>query len=150
MSSTPFFYFKRIKKQIITISLAVTLIAVILGTNISDSALGGIFEQFTPPDWSEVKDRNIVKNSIPITILETQGADCLVSAKNFNYIIEHNYFKRSQDLANELQYDKENETIIVSCDRIPNDTSKLDVWYATDEAIHHAEKYEYFITSIND
>jgi len=138
------------KKQIITISLIVTLIAVILGTNISDSALGDMFEQFTPPDWSTVKERNIVKNSIPITILEKTGSDCIMSAKNFDYIIEHNYFKRSQDLANELQWDKESKTIIVACDKISNDTSKLVVWYATDEAIHHAEKYEYFITSIND
>jgi len=75
----------------------------------------------------------------------------MVNAEKFDHIIDHQYFKRSQDIANELQYDKENKTIVISCDKIPEDTasSTLHVWYATTEALYHSEKYEYFVTAVN-
>ena len=144
--------------KISVISLAVIVAVVMLflasdtseNTIISNSVLGQALKQFAPADWNEVKQRNIVKNSIPITLLEKSENNCTVNAENFDYIISHKYFKRSQELAKELQYDKENNTLVISCDKIPEDKSTLHVWYATTEALNHSEKYEYFVVASVD
>ena len=136
------------KEKIIIVSLAILFIIVIFSTDISNSILGEFLEQYFEPDWSQVDKRNIVKNSIPITVLEATGKECTVSAENFDYIIEHQYFKLSEELAKELQYNKENQTLIIPCDEIPEEESKLHVWYITEEALKHSKKYKYFVTSI--
>lgn len=136
------------KEKIIILALVVLIGVVVLSTDVSNSVLGKLFNVYLPPDWSQVQERNIVKNSIPITLLEEQGENCIVTAENFDYIIDHQYFKRANQLANELQYDKESKTLMIPCDIIPEKNSKLHVWYATDKAINHSLKYEYFVTSI--
>lgn len=135
------------KEKIIVGVLAIAVIVVIFSTDISDSVLGQIMEQYTPPDWSEVQERNIVKNSIPISVIEKSGNDCLVNAENFEHIIDHRYFKRSEELVKELHYNKEDKTLLISCNIISEESSQLHVWYATSEALMHSEKYEYFITT---
>ena len=103
-------------------------------------------ESFTAPNWDEVHERNIVKNSIPIELLDETNQGCTVIATNFNQIIDQNYFVRSDQLANELKYDRENDTLIIPCELIQNEKSRLNVWFAITESPKHAEKYEYFIT----
>ncbi len=61
-------------------------------------------------------------------------------------IIDHQYFVRSDELANKLQFDRENQTFILPCDELAGEKSRLNVWYVIPEAKKHAEKYEYFIT----
>ena len=53
-----------------------------------------------------------------------------MSAQKFDVIIEHPYFIRGNELAKELKYDKENQTITLSCDLVELGTSRLNVWYA--------------------
>ena len=124
--------------------------AVILAYFFIDTS-GTIFEvvsdQLIPPNWNEVRERDIVKNSIPIVFLEKNNDNCKFKAENFNLIIDHPYFVRSQQLVTELKYDRENETLIMPCQNILEEKSRLNVWYAVEEADRHAKKYEYFITS---
>ena len=143
------------KNKALFVVLAVTVIAIICSTIIfptvlSNSILGQFLEKYSTPDWSEVKERNIVKNSIPIIILERSKNDCTINAENFEYVIDHQYFTRSEKLAKELHYDKENKTLIIPCDEITEEKSKLHVWYATEEALNHSEKYEYFIKPVEN
>jgi hypothetical protein len=138
------------KEKIILVGIAVGIVLVVLATDFSNSILGNFIESFKKPDWDQVKERNIVKNSIPISLIERAGGECIASAKSFEYIIENHYFVRSQELVNELQYDKENKTIKIPCDKLSEEKIELHVWYATEEALKHSTKYEYFITPFED
>ena len=125
---------------------------VVLGTafyfyDTSNSLLGIVVEPFTAANWDEVENRNIVKNSIPIILLdETFGGQCKVSAENFSLITSHQYFINSNQLSSELKYDSNENTLLIPCDQLTGEKSTLNVWYATEEAKNHPTKYEYFVT----
>jgi len=113
----------------------------------SDSILGTINEYFSAPIWDEVRERDIVKNSIPIIYQENlKSGTCSVYAEKFDIIIEHKYFVRGEELADKLNYDREKETLIISCDKLYGEKSRLNVWYILEESPKYPEKYEYFIT----
>ncbi len=141
----------RVKKNdlIFLIAIGIVIILVLIYAPIEKSMFGVFLEQFSKVNWNEVKERNIVKNSIPIILLEEKGTSCIVNADSFDLIISHEYFERSAELERELSYDSENETLMVSCDLLDGEKSRLNVWYALIEAEKHATKYEYFITSWN-
>jgi len=141
----------RAKKNdlIFLISIGIVIILVLIFVPIEKSMFGVFLEQFSKVNWSEVKERNIVKNSIPIIFLEEKASSCIVNADNFDLIISHEYFVRSADLERELNYDSESETLLVSCDLLDGEKSRLHVWYAIKESEKHPTKYEYFITSWN-
>ena len=136
-------------KTILLISI-IGLSASIYFYDSSNSLLGQVLDPFESPIWDEVANRNIVKNSIPIILLdETFGGQCKVSAENFELIISHQYFVKSNQLSNELKYDPLEKTLLVSCDKLVGEKSRLHVWYATEEAKKHPTKYEYFVTAWN-
>ena len=109
-----------------------------------------LFEQFTEPNWDELSQRHVVKSSIPITVVEKQGTKCVVSALKFDIIINHQFFAKAADLANELSYDDDTKTLVLSCDEIPDEKkSRLNIWFAVRESPIYAERYMYFITSWN-
>jgi len=141
----------RAKKNdlIFLIAIGIVIIFVLIYMPIEKSMFGVFLEQFSKVDWNEVKERNIVKNSIPIIFLEEKGSSCIVNADNFDLIISHEYFVRSADLERELNYDSEGETLLVSCDLLDGEKSRLHVWYTLKESEKHATKYEYFITPWN-
>jgi len=113
----------------------------------SDSILGTINNYFSAPSWDEIREKDIVKNSIPIIYQETlKNENCSVYAEKFDTIIEHKYFVRGEELADKLSYDKEEKTLIISCDKLYGEKSRLNVWYVLEESPKYPEKYEYFIT----
>ena len=114
------------------------------------SNYGFLFDNFIQPNWEEIQPKYIIKNSIPITLVESMGRNCNVSAKNLDKIFDHVYFKRSAELEAELNFDRETKTITVSCDSLYGEKSKLSIWYVVEESPSHAKKYQYFITSINE
>ena len=131
------------------IAIGVVVILVLIFAPIEKSMLVVFLEQFSEVDWNEVKERNIVKNSIPITMLEEKNDRCIVNADNFDLITSHEYFERSTDLERELSYDSDNKTLLISCDLLDGEKSRLHVWYALKESEKHATKYGYFITPWN-
>ncbi len=131
------------------IAIGIVVILVLIFAPIEKSMLGVFLEQFSKVDWNEVKERNIVKNSIPIMLLEEKDSRCIVNADDFDLIISHEFFERSADLERELNYDSDNETLLFSCDLLDGEKSRLHVWYALKESEKHATKYEYFITPWN-
>jgi len=135
------------EQKIFVIAMAILVIFAFFYIPQSDSLFGSFLESFSGPNWDELSERNTVKNSIPIILLEEQGTKCLVKAEKFDVIVDHPYFIRGNELAQELNYDKANETILLSCDQLKGEKSRLDIWYATEEAQKHAMKYQYFITT---
>jgi len=138
------------EQKIFAIAMAALVIITIIYFQRSDSLLGSWSEQFSEPNWDEVAKRNIVKNSIPVVLLEEQDGKCKVTAQKFDVLIEHPYFIRGNELAQELNYDKEGETLVLPCDLLGDEKSRLNVWYALEESPKHSKKYQYFITTWNE
>jgi len=130
--------------------IAVLVIIVLIFGPFDQSYLGVFLNQFSGPDWDEVQKRDIVKNSIPITLIEKSGGNCLVSADNFDIIIDHDYFVRSADLEKELNFDRERETLTLNCELLAGEKSRLDIWYVVKESEKQSNKYEYWITAWNN
>ena len=126
--------------------MAALVIFTLIYVQVPNSLLNSVLNQFAEVNWDEVKERDIVKNSIPITLLENLGDKCKVDAHNFDYIIDHEYFIRANELARELNYDRENATLLLPCDRLEGEKSRLNVWYALEESPKHSKKYQYFVT----
>ena len=132
------------KKTKNIIIIAIPTIAIILGFVFlpwSDSYLGILVEPVLPIDWKEVHPRNVVKNSIPVTVTKEDGNNCKLSAENFGNIINHKYFVRGEEFASKMNFDSEKKTIELPCDILQGDTSKLNVWYVTEESPKHSMKY---------
>jgi len=110
-----------------------------------ESLVSEFFDRFTSPNWDELSPRNIVKVSIPITLLESNGSDCKVEAMRFNDIIDHPYFVKGEQLADELNHNREQNTLTIPCEKLDAEKSELVIWYATKEAGKHAAKYQYWI-----
>ena len=136
------------KKEIsILVIGAVLLVAAYFYLDTSDSLFGVVFNQFEPINWDEIFERNIVKNSIPIELLDTNGNSCTVTGENFEMITAHEYFVRDNEVTERLQYDSQEKTLIVPCDELQGEKSRLNVWYVVEESINHSLKWEYFITA---
>ena len=125
---------------------AVILVASYFYLDTSDTLFGVISDKITPVNWDEVKSREIVKNSISIELLETNGNSCKVTAEAFDLIIDHKYFVRSSELAEKLHYDENTNTLTIPCDELKGEKSRLNVWYVVEESPKHSLKYEYFVT----
>ncbi len=138
------------EQKIFVIAMAGLVIFAFFYVPQSNSLFGSLIESFSGPNWEEVSERNIVKNSIPVILLEEQGIKCLVKAEKFDVIVDHQYFTRGNELERELNYDRANETLLVSCDLLKGEKSRLNIWYATEEAEKHAMKFQYFITTWDD
>lgn len=135
------------KQEKLFVVVAIGLVIAVLYYNpVENNYLNLLLAGFSEVDWDEVKPRNIVKNSIPITLIEKMNGKCKVTAYKFDYIIDHQYFIRQNELASQLNYDRENLTLVLSCDLLEGEKSRLNVWYVLEESPKHAEKYEYFIT----
>ena len=141
---------KKKDQKIFLIAMVALVIVTFFFFQSSDSLLGSLVEPYTEPNWDEVPEKNIVKNSIPIVLLEGTAGKCKMTAQKFDVIIEHPYFIRGNELAEELNYEKEDETIILSCDLVKIGKSRLNVWYAVEESTKHSKKYQYFITPWNE
>ena len=137
-----------VKKQDLVI-LIVGIAAVLSGyfyIDDPDSIFGKLVEAIEPVNWSEVSPREIVKNSIPIKLLEENGNDCKLEAIKLDVILSPIYFINSEKVARDLKYDIETSNIHISCDKLPVNESTLHVWYVTPESERHAGKYQIFIT----
>jgi len=137
------------KKKDITILIVSIVIAVIILTNYSskNTIVGMIVDPFEEPEWDEIKPRNIVKNTIPITLLERNN-ECLVTANNFNIILEQVDFTQRDNLASKLNYDDKEQTIKIRCEELVGETSNLHIWFIIPDSPKYAGKFTYFVTDV--
>ena len=133
------------------VGMAVLVVVAFFYMQDKESLLSEFFVGFAPPDWDEVSPRDIVKNSIPITLIGTNdNRNCIVEAMLFHSIIDHRYFVKGEQLANELNYNRNLNTLTIPCEKLVTDKSELTIWYATEEAGKHATKYQYWINPWNN
>lgn len=141
---------KNIKKFGLVTGAGILVIYAIFFLPVSESYLGVLIESTSKPVWDEVLPRHVVKNSIPIILIETKGQSCLLDAINLDKIITHAYFKRGNELGSDLNYNSENHTIEMPCDKTFGEKSRLEIWFVTEESPKHAKKYQYFVTPWNN
>lgn len=141
---------KRKKEIAFVAAMAVIAVAVFFYTQDKNTLFSELIAPIKPVEWDDVFEREIVKSVIPITIMEESGNTCTVKAERFATIIDHVYFVKGEQLAKELNFDRENETLTLSCDKLAGDTSELKIWYVTKESAKHPTKYQYWISSWNN
>ena len=134
------------QEKIFVIAIAVLIIFSLIYLQESNTLFNSILSQFSEVNWEEVKDRDIVKNSIPIDLIEKINGKCIMSAQKFDLIVDHEYFIRTNELELELEFDRENKTIVISCNMLEGDKSRLNVWYVIEESSTHSKKFQYFVT----
>jgi len=134
------------QEKIFVIAIVVLIIFSFIYLQESNTLFNSILGQFSEVDWEEVKDREIVKNSIPIELIEKINGKCMMSTQKFDLIVDHEYFIRANELELELEFDRENKTIVISCDVLEGDKSRLNVWYVIEESPTHSKKFQYFVT----
>lgn len=132
--------------KIILIGLAAIVIIVLMFATNENSLVFLFFNQYSSVIWEDVSERDIVRSSIPIEIISNDNENCIVTAKNFDVIVDHKYFIRSSELVEKLKYDRDNETLSLSCNQLEGDKSRLNIWFVVEESNKHSKKYEYFIT----
>jgi len=136
-------------KTFLIIAIIIAVAGIIYAYN-SETLLNSILQKTVlPVEWEKVHPREIVKNSIPITIIEKKDDICIVTALNLDRIIDHDYFTRGDELASKLNYDRENQTMEIKCDQLVEEKSRFNVWYVTPDSSVYTERYEYFVTSWN-
>lgn len=139
----------RNQKIFVFVAIGFVVVGFIYSFN-SNTVFSQFFESFTPVNWDEVHEREIVKNSMPVYLIESIDGSCKVNAEKFFMIVDHEPFIRSKELVDKLQFDRENHTIVLPCGELVGEKSRLNVWYVTEESAKHATKYDYFITPWNE
>ena len=141
-----------VKKKEITYLIigAVLLVAAYFYLDTSNSLLGVIIDPLNPVAWDEIATRSIVKNSIPIELLDKNGNSCTVTGETFAMILDHPYFIKSNEISKKLQFDSQEKTLVVPCEELQGEKSRLNVWYVVEDSQQHAMKWKYFITAWDD
>ena len=141
---------KNIRKFGLVIGAGTLLVYAVFFLPVSKSYFGALLESTSEPNWEEISPRYIVKNSIPITLIEKDGQNCLLDAPNLDKIITHSYFKRGEELASNLRYDAKEKSITIPCEKTFGEKSRLEIWYVTEDSPKHAKKFQYFVTPWNN
>jgi len=138
------------QEKIFVIIAAFVVIAVFVFAPWSKSYFGFILDTFTGPNWSDLSPHDIVKNVIPIVLIDEADNNCKMSAENLDNVIEHQYFVRGKEFAQTINYDMKNKTIVLPCEMVDDNKSRLHVWFIKEEAPRDGGKYKYFVTPWND
>ena len=68
---------KKEEKLLVVVAAALVIFAFVYYQD-TDSVFFVFVKQFTGVDWDEVKERDIVKNSIPIVLIDEINGECKV------------------------------------------------------------------------
>lgn len=140
---------KRQEKIFVLVAAAVVIVVFIF-VPWSNSYFGLLLDTFTGPNWDDLNPHDVVKNVIPITLIERTDSNCKMSAENIGNVIEHQYFIRGKEFAQTVKFDAKNSSVVLPCEMIADEKSRLHVWYIKEEDPRHGGTYKYFVTPWND
>jgi len=138
------------QERIFVLVAAAVVIVIFIFVPWSNSYFGLLLDTFTGPNWNELNPHDVVKNIIPITLIEKTDSNCKMSAENLDNVIEHQYFIRGKEFAQAVKFDAKNSTIVLPREMVDDEKSRLHVWYIIEEAPRHGGTYKYFVTPWND
>ena len=138
------------QEKIFVLAAAGVLIIVFVFTPWQNSYFGLFVDTFREPNWNELNPHDVVKNSVSISLIEKTDDNCKMSAENVDNIIEHQYFVRGKEFAQVVKFDAKNNTVVLPCEMIYGEKSRLHVWYVKEEVPRDGGKYKYFVTPWSD
>jgi len=139
---------KRQEKIFVIVAVALVIFGLFYFP-LSNSYLGYLIQPLMEPNWDEIHPKFIVKNSVMISLVEKENSNCKVLAERFGGITAHKFFIKGEELVKKLNFDSDNETIVLPCDLLHGDQSRLHIWYVIDESPNDQNKYRYFVTELN-
>jgi len=140
---------KKQEKIFVLVAVSVVIVVFVFAPW-QNSYFGFFVDNFSEPNWNELNPHDVVKNSVSLTLIEKTDNSCKMSAENLNSVIEHQYFVRGQEFAQAVKFDAKNNTVVLPCEMIDGEKSRLHVWYIKEEATKHGGTYKYFVTPWND
>ena len=140
---------KKQEKIFVLVAVAVVVAVFVFGPW-KNSYFGLFVDTLREPNWNDLNPHDVVKNSVPLILIEKTGTTCKMSAENLGNVIEHQYFVHGQEFAQAVKFDTKNETVVLPCEMIDGEKSRLHVWYIIEEAPRFGGKYKYFVTPWDD
>ena len=138
------------QERLFVLVAACVLIAIFVFAPWQNSYFGLFIEMFTGPNWNDLNPHDVVKNSVPLTLIEKTENNCKMFAENLNNVVGHQYFVHGQEFAQAVKYDAENNTIVLPCEMVDGEKSRLHVWYIKEDVARHGGAYKYFVTPWTD
>jgi len=129
----------------VSISAALVIVALLFLQN-ENSAIGIIIQEFKEPDWKNHNQREIIKTSFPVIVESIDENNCKVKAEQVNAIITHVDFTKSEEFIKKVQYNSNDETMILPCDANVGEKLKFNIWYIVASAKKDASKYTYWLS----
>jgi len=135
-------------RKIIPITIAI-LVTIIITVSVFSMPTTGNDAAITELSQSELKE--VVEKYVQIHVLalylpeEVSSGKCKVVAQNIMNLISRPDFIRSEEFAQELNFDRNLSTIIVPCDYISSKVSLLVVNFVTEESPIDATLYKWEI-----
>ena len=134
------------QEKIFVLAAACVVVIIFIFGPWQNSYLGLFVETISGPNWDELSPQDIVKNEVPLTLIEKFDGSCKMSAENLGNVIDHQYFVRGQEFANKIRFDPTDSSIIIPCEMSNEERSRLHVWYVKEEAPKHGGDFKYFVT----
>ena len=138
------------QEKIFALVTGAVVIVVFVFAPWQNSYFGLFVDTFREPSWNDLNPHDVVKNSVPLILIEKTDGSCKMSAENLDSVIEHQYFVRGQEFSQAVKFDANNETVVLPCEMVDGEKSRLHVWYIKEEAPRFGGKYKYFVTPWND
>ena len=110
------------------------------------SILGKVLEPIMPADWEKISEKNIVTNTVLLSLVEERSDGCLVYSNRLSSMFDHDYFIRSSEMQKQLQYNEGDQTLVVPCENMQDEQLRLHLRYILQEAPKDGTKYEYYFT----
>ena len=102
-----------------------------------------------PADWENISEKNIVTNTVLLSLVEERSDGCLVYSERLAGMFDHEYFVRSSEMQKQLQYNESDQTIVVPCENMQDEKLRLHLSYIEEGAPKDGTKYEYKFTKPN-
>jgi hypothetical protein len=115
-----------------------------------NSYFGLFVDTIVGPDWDDLSPHDIVKNEVPLALIEKFDGSCKMSAENLGNVIDHQYFVRGQEFANKVRFDPIDSSIVIPCEMTDPERSRLHVWYVKEESPKYGGEFKYFVTPWSD
>jgi len=107
------------------------------------SILGKALEPLLPADWENISKKDIIKNTVLLSLVEEKNDKCLVYSDKLTGMFDHAYFVRSSEMQEQLQYNEDNQTLLVPCENMLDDKIRLHLRYIQQDAPKDGTKFEY-------
>ncbi len=136
-------------KIIFFVLIAVVALTLVFIPWYNYSILGKVIAPIMPADWENISEKNIVENTVLLSLVEERSDGCLVYSERLFGMFDHIDFIRSSEMQNQLQYNKDAQTLVVPCENMQDEQLRLHLRYVIQEAPKDGTKYEYTFTEPN-